>query len=75
MSVSLNYLVKVSTAANRPLAAKDWEPIARRIAKAAKGGRNLRRVSVWVDTPFHCVEVNECGAVKVRKGGHDLSFK
>lgn len=65
--MSLNYLVKVTTVANRALSEKDWEPIARRIAKAVKGRSKVLQVSVWTELPYHLVAIDEGGRVTVRK--------
>lgn len=67
-AMSLNYLVKVTTIANRPLSEKEWEPIARRIAKAVKGRSKCRQVSVWAEMPYHLVAIDEGGRMTIRKG-------
>jgi hypothetical protein len=73
--VSLNYNVQVTTISNRSLTEKEWEPIARRIAKAVKGRSKKIQVTVWADVPFHLVAIDHGGRMTVRKGGLDIAFK
>lgn len=74
--ITLQFMVRVSADEyGRPLAAKDWEPIARRLARVAKGRSKRRSATVWVDQPYHHVAIDEAGKVSVRKDGHDLAFR
>lgn len=77
MSATLQFMVRVSSSeyARRPLTVKDWERVALKIAKAAKGRSNNRWAMVWVDQPYHHVHLDEHGKVSVQKGGHDIAFK
>lgn len=71
--MSLQFMVRVSSDGyGRPLTEKDWEPLAKRIARTAKGRSNARKSTVFVDAPYHAVECNEQGKITVTKGGFDF---
>lgn len=69
--MTLQFIVRVRSD-GRTLADKDWEPLAKRIARTAKGRSTARTAIVFVDAPYHSVECDERGKITVNKGGFDF---